>query len=181
MICFWLLFLICFPVTLTASSLDLGVSNSNGCQFVYKPGPPSVMSPDTIRAGAMVRGWADTDEKIAGGLCQPVRHIYIVVPPGTMAVLNVQGLRTHTESGGLAQPPPEWQTVEISRAPEAFVKLVGVFRWRDFRLAHVELYPVREAAGGAALLDEVQCFIEFEGTQTGARTPKDVRVLSRLA
>ncbi|MBU1708221.1 hypothetical protein KKB28_09975, partial [bacterium] len=129
----------------------------------------------------MVRGWADTDEKIAGGLCQPVRHIYIVVPPGTMAVLNVQGLRTHTESGGLAQPPPEWQTVEISRAPEAFVKLVGVFRWRDFRLAHVELYPVREAAGGAALLDEVQCFIEFEGTQTGARIPKDVRVLSRLA
>ena len=51
---------------------------------------------------------------------------------------------------GLAAPDPTWPDSRQQAAPKNFAKLVEEFRWRDFRLAHIEIYPVQSRVEGPA-------------------------------
>ncbi len=173
--------LIGLPLVLAARPLEVETSTSQRCQFVYVPGVPSVVQPDSVRAGALIRQWLGADEVAAGGLRQPVRHVYVVLPPGARPVLEVSGLQSHAEQGGLAAIWSDWLGPERATAPRSFVEFVGEFHWRDFRLAHIELYPARDENGRAVILDRVRVGIRFVDGQIPTRETRDHRVLSRLA
>jgi len=176
----WILALFGLPLILFAGALEIEVSNSTMCRFAYAPGPATEHA-DTVRAGALVREWMDTDETVAGGFRQPVRHVYVVLPPKAVPILELGDLQAHWESGGLAAPGPTWPDSKRRATPESFVKIVEEFRWRDFRLAHIEIYPVREWGGGASVLDRVHCSVRFVGGQISGQPPRDLQILSRLA
>ena len=176
----WIFVLFGLPAILFAASLEIEVSNSTECRFAYAPGS-AIEHPDTVRVGALVREWLDTDETIAGGLRQPVRHVYVVLPPKAVPVLELGDLQTHWETGGLAAPDPTWPDSKQQAAPQNFAKLIEEFRWRDFRLAHIEIYPVREWGGGASLLDRIHCTVRFVDGQVSGQPPRDHQVLSRFA
>jgi hypothetical protein len=178
--CGWVLALLGLPLMLLGGSLHVEVSNSSMCRFVYVPGK-AIQYPDTLRSGALVRGWTDVDEIVADGLRLPVRHVYIVLPPKAEPVLELGDLLTHWEGGELAAADPAWPKMEERTLPTSFAKLVGVSRWRDFRLAHIEIYPARESGGGVSLLNRIQCTIRFTGGLIVARPVRDERVLSQLA
>jgi hypothetical protein len=177
----WIVLLLSFPVVLMARSVEVETSNSSECRFVYEPGKPAVVRPDSVRSGALVRGWIDTDEITAEGLRQPVRHVYVVLPPGAVPRLEIGDIQSHREAEGLAAQDVNWSGPRREVAPKAFAELVGVSRWRDFRLAHVEIYPVRESGGGALLLDRIRCIVRLAGGTETRQSPRDSDILSRLA
>ncbi|MFH1010053.1 MAG: type IX secretion system sortase PorU [bacterium] len=181
MLCRWIIPFVTLPLVLTARTLEVEISNSGECRFVYEPGRPAAVYPDSVRPGALVRGWLDTDEIAAQGLRQPIRHVYVVLPPGAKPVLEIADLQSHRESEGLASPGANWAGPHREKATTTFAELTGVFRWRDFRLAHIELYPVRESTGDALLLDKIRCTVRFTQGRETTQRPRDLAVLSKLA
>ncbi|MBM3325237.1 MAG: hypothetical protein FJY66_06175, partial [Calditrichaeota bacterium] len=92
MLCRWIIPLVALPLTLTARTPELEISNSRECRFVYEPGRPVAVCPDSVRPDGLVRDWFDTDEIAVQGLRQPIRHVYVVLPPGAEPVMEIASL-----------------------------------------------------------------------------------------
>jgi hypothetical protein len=170
--------------SMTGSTALAGVqlvkSSSSGCVFQYSPAEPVLQEADTVNPRGMRIEWPDASIRVCESVLQAVRIFYVALPPGTTPQLRIRSVRTEPLGFGLAGRPPE-ASVERSQPGTSWADLSQVEWWRGFRLARIEVPLQVGDLAHSDVLRQIEIEVVFSGSGRQAATPRDTRLLSRMA
>lgn len=164
---------------LLSPSVTLLSSGQEFCEWRFVPGEPLLQEDDSLHPTSRIMIWEGASIRQTSSVAQPVRSFFVAVPPGAEPELTVLGRWSSPRSFGL--PPATQESAELSPLLAA-PTLSGVSRWRDFRLAQIDVPLSFGDTRSTSVLDSVHVRIDFrhaDGSQ--APTARDTDMLPLVA